>query len=148
MRPLDGLPAVVRTDPAPGFKALTDDQQLKHQSITIDLRHAKNQNKNPVAKRGVQELENELPPLGPVSLLTLGLANLNVRIHSHGPSLIDVDTVGSILQPSNTAAWRKHHRSAEQTAYRQPHPWATPTARRQRPPSWGAAQLIKSLSVI
>ena len=25
MRPLDGPPAVVRTDPAPGFKALTED---------------------------------------------------------------------------------------------------------------------------
>ena len=60
MRPLDGQPAVVRTDPAPGFKALTDDQLLKHNRITIDLGHAKNQNKNPVAERAVQELEIEL----------------------------------------------------------------------------------------
>ena len=36
MRPLDGPPAVVRTDPAPDFKALTDDQQLKHHRITIE----------------------------------------------------------------------------------------------------------------
>ena len=51
MHPLDGPPAVVRTDPAPGFKALTEDQQLKHHRITKDLRHAKNHNKNPVAER-------------------------------------------------------------------------------------------------
>ena len=60
MRPLDGPPVVVCTDPAPGFKALTDDQLLKHHRITIDLGHAKNQNKNPAAERAVQELENEL----------------------------------------------------------------------------------------
>ena len=60
MRPLDGLPVFVRTDLAPGFKVLTDDQQLKHHRITIDLGHAKNQNKNPVAEKAVQELENEL----------------------------------------------------------------------------------------
>ena len=92
MRPLDGPPAVVRTDPAPGFKALTDDQLLKHHRITIDLGHAKNQNKNPVAERAVQELENELlrhdPLGGPVSLLTLAVvtANLNTRIRSRGLS--------------------------------------------------------------
>jgi len=49
MHPLDGPPAVARTDSAPEFKALTDDRQLKHHRITIDLGHAKNQNKNPVA---------------------------------------------------------------------------------------------------
>ena len=30
LRPLDGPTAVIRTDPAPGFKALRDDQLLKH----------------------------------------------------------------------------------------------------------------------
>ena len=79
MRPLDGPPAVVRTDPAPGFKALTEDQQLKHHRITLDLGHPKNRNKNPVAERAVQEFENELlrhdPLGGPVSLLTLAVAS-------------------------------------------------------------------------
>ena len=92
MRPLDRPPAVVRTDPAPGFKALTNDQQLTHHRITIDLGHAKNQNKNPVAQGAVQELENELlrhdPLGGPVSLLTLAVATatLSARIRSRGLS--------------------------------------------------------------
>ena len=92
MRLLDGPPAVVRTDPAPGFKALTDDQLLKHHRITIHLGHANNQNKNPVAERAVQELENELLRHdslgGPGSLLTLAVAtaNLNARIRSRGLS--------------------------------------------------------------
>ena len=92
MRPLDGPPAVVRTDPAPGFKAITEDQQLKHHRITLDLGHPKNRNKNPVAERAVQEFENELlrhdPLGGPVSLLTLAVAtaNLNARIRSRGLS--------------------------------------------------------------
>ena len=92
MRPLYGPPAIVRTDPAPGFKALTDDQLLKHHRITIDLVHAKNHNKNPMAERAVQELENELlwHDLlgGPVSHLTLAVAtaNLNARIRSRGLS--------------------------------------------------------------
>lgn len=50
MRPLDGPPAEVCTDPAPGFKALTEDRQLKHHRITIDLAYAKNRNKNPVVE--------------------------------------------------------------------------------------------------
>ena len=35
LRPLDGPTAVVRTNPAPGFKALRDDQLLKHHRITL-----------------------------------------------------------------------------------------------------------------
>ena len=92
MRPLDRPPVVVRTDPAPGFKVLTEDQQLKHHRITIDLGHAKNRNKNPVVERAVQQIENELlrhdPLGGPVPLLTLAIttANLNARIRSRGLS--------------------------------------------------------------
>ncbi|KAK3723315.1 hypothetical protein QZH41_014390 [Actinostola sp. cb2023] len=60
MRPLDGPPAVIRTDPAPGFKALTDDKFLHQQRITLEIGRVKNPNKNPVAKKAIQELENEL----------------------------------------------------------------------------------------
>ena len=78
MRPLDGPPAIVCTEPAPVFKALTDDRLPKHHRIAIDLGHAKNQNKNLLAERAVQELENELlqhdPLGGPVSLLKLAEA--------------------------------------------------------------------------
>ena len=42
-------------------KALTEDQQLKHHRIIIEVRNAKNHNKNPVAEMVVQEIENELP---------------------------------------------------------------------------------------
>ena len=60
LRPMDGPPAVIRTDPAPGFKALVNDPLLKKHRITIELGQAKNPNKNPVAERAVQELEVEL----------------------------------------------------------------------------------------
>ncbi|XP_066017570.1 uncharacterized protein [Pocillopora verrucosa] len=92
MRPMDGPPAVIRTDPAPGFKALVNDSLLQKHRITIELGHAKNPNKNPVAERAVQELENELlrqEPLGSsVSPLTLAVATsaLNSRIRSRGLS--------------------------------------------------------------
>ena len=41
LRPMDGPPAVIRTDPAPGFKALVDDPFLKKHRITIELGLAK-----------------------------------------------------------------------------------------------------------
>ena len=61
LHPLDGPPAVVCINPGQGFKALTEDQQLKHHRIIIEVRNAKNHNKNPVAEMVVQEIENELP---------------------------------------------------------------------------------------
>ena len=92
LRPMDGLPAVIRTDPAPGFKALVDDPLLKKHRITIELGQAKNPNRNPLAQRAVQELETELlrqePLGGAVSPLTLAVATstLNSRIRSRGLS--------------------------------------------------------------
>ena len=78
MHPLDGPLAVIGTDPASGFKALTDDLLLKHHIITIEIGNAKNRNKNLVAKRAVQQVENELlrldPLGGPVSPVTLSVA--------------------------------------------------------------------------
>ena len=92
IRPLDGPSAVIRTDPASGFKALTEDLLLKHHRITIEIGNAKNRNKNPVAERAVQEVENELlrhdPLGGPVYPVTLSVATatLNSRIRSRGLS--------------------------------------------------------------
>ena len=37
MRPMDGPPAVIRTDPALGFKALTEDTLLNQHRIIIEL---------------------------------------------------------------------------------------------------------------
>ena len=89
---MDGPPAVIRIDPAPGSKALINDPLLTKHRITIELGQAKNANKNPVAERAVQELEMELlrqePLGGAVSPLTLAVATsaLNSRIRSRGLS--------------------------------------------------------------
>ena len=150
MRPLDRPPAVGCTDPASGFKALTEDQQLKHHRITLDLGHPKNRNKNPMTERAVQEFENKLlrhdPLEGPVSLLTLAVAttNLNACIRSHGLSSRKKQTQGDQFSNDqiplhNQSIIVKQH---EQRATNHP------TARRQRPPFRGAAQLTTSQSVI
>ena len=92
LRPLDGPPAVIRTDPAPGFKSLVNDQLLQLHRIVLELGNPKNPNKNPVAETAVQELEIELlrqdPLGGAVSEVTLAVAtaNLNSRVRSRGLS--------------------------------------------------------------
>ena len=83
MHPLDGPSAIVRTHAAHGFKALEGDATLQSHSITLKLGQVKNNNKNPVAEKAVQELKQELlwqdPQGGPVSHLALSLtiATLN-----------------------------------------------------------------------
>jgi hypothetical protein len=92
MRPLDGPPAVVRTDPAPGFCSLVSDKLLERERFIIELGRTKNPNKNPVAEKAVQEIGEELlrydPQGGSVSSLTLAIvtARLNARIRSSGMS--------------------------------------------------------------
>ena len=147
MRPLDGPPAVVRTDPAPGFKALTEDQQLKHHRITLDLGHPKNRNKNPVAERAVQEFENELLRHdslgGPVSL-AIATANLNARIRSRSLSSREMWTQRDQFQ---TIKYLSTTKASLLSSTNNGLP-TTPTARRLRPPSRVAAQLTTSPSVI
>ena len=60
LRPVDGSTTIVRVDPAPGFVALRNDPVLSQNHISIELGCAKNPNKNPVAERAIQELEEEL----------------------------------------------------------------------------------------
>ena len=92
LRPLDGPPAVIRSDPAPGFNALTNDELLRQHRITLEIGRTKNINKNPVAEKAVQELEMELlrqdPLNGTVTPLSLSAATatLNSRIRSRGLS--------------------------------------------------------------
>ena len=92
LRPLDGAPPIVRTDPASGFKALVNDQLLQRHRIIFKIGNPKNPNKNPVAERAVQELETEIlriePFGGPVTAVTLSAstANLNSHIRSRGLS--------------------------------------------------------------
>ena len=90
--PLEGPHAIVRTDNAPGFQPLVNDQLLESNRIHIDLGRIKNKNRNPVAERAIQELESEILRFvrssGPVAPLTLSkiTASLNNRIRSDGLS--------------------------------------------------------------
>ncbi|VDI36235.1 Hypothetical predicted protein [Mytilus galloprovincialis] len=92
VHPLDGPFAVIRTDPASGFKTLVKDELLARQRITIELGRPKNVNKNPVAEKAIQELEDEIlrsnpssPVLTPLTL-SLVTARLNTRIRNRGLS--------------------------------------------------------------
>ena len=92
LHPLDGPCAVIRVDPAPGFVALRNDETLKSLRLCLEIGRVKNPNKNPVAERAVQELEDELlrqePSGGSVSSLSLAIATarLNSRIRYSGLS--------------------------------------------------------------
>lgn len=94
--PMDGPPVTVRTDNAPGFHSLVDDQFLKDHRINIDVGRVKNINKNPVAEKAIQELEHEILRVvqvpGPVSPLTLHKAttSLNCRIRTDGLSAREI----------------------------------------------------------
>ena len=92
LHPLDGPPAVIRVDPAPGFMALRNDETLKSLRLWLEIGRVKNPNKNPVAEKAILELEEELLKQdstgGPVSQLNLAIAiaRLNSRIRYSGLS--------------------------------------------------------------
>ncbi|KAK3083239.1 hypothetical protein FSP39_017533 [Pinctada imbricata] len=92
LHPLDGPPAVIRVDPAPGFFALRDDAILGKFRIVLEFGRVKNKNKNPVAEKAIAELEDELlrqePGGGPGTDFTLSVAvaRLNSRIRFTGLS--------------------------------------------------------------
>lgn len=83
VHPLDSPFAIIKTDPAPGFKAIVKVELLTRHRIAIELGRPKNMNKNPVAERAIQELEVEILRFDPdnkvVSHLSLALitASLN-----------------------------------------------------------------------
>ncbi len=88
----EGLPAIVRVDPAPGFIALRDNPTLKRLGISLEIGRIKNINKNPVAEKAIAEIEDEIfrqaPNGGPISSLTLAIATsrLNSRLRRDGQS--------------------------------------------------------------
>ena len=92
LHPLDGPKAVIRVDPAPCFVSLRNTNALQHLGVSVEVGRVKNANKNPVAEKAVQELEEELlrqePSGGPVNELGLAVATarLNSRIRSQGLS--------------------------------------------------------------
>ena len=51
---------IIRCNGAPGFKALFNEDNLLQREIHIEIGKVKNRNKNPVVKRFIQELEEEL----------------------------------------------------------------------------------------
>ena len=92
LHPLDGPPAVISVDPAPGFMALRNDETLKSFRLSLEIGRVKNPNKNPVVEKAILELEEELlkqePTGGAVSQLGLVIAvsRLNPRIRYSGLS--------------------------------------------------------------
>ena len=90
--PLGGPPAVIRCDPAPGFLRLEDDPILTKHNISIETGRRKNVNKNPIAERAIQELEEEIckiePGGGPINptILAIATTNLNAKLRSRGVS--------------------------------------------------------------
>jgi hypothetical protein len=98
VRSLGNEGVLIRVDPAPGFRTLTQDPTLKEYGIVLDVGYAKNANKNPVAERAIEELGIEFlklsPEGGPLSGVTLAMAtaNLNSRIRKGGLSAREIWT--------------------------------------------------------
>ena len=92
MRPLDGPRAIIRTDPAPGFQALVNDDLLASSRLCIEIGRVKNVNKNPVVERAVQELcehilriDSTARAITPMSLACV-VASVNSTIRQSGLS--------------------------------------------------------------
>ena len=85
LRPLDGPVATIRADPAPGFVKLVNDTILTDHRLSLEIGQIKNKNKNPVAEKAVQELEEELLKLDrdikqvTEASLCVAISNLNSR---------------------------------------------------------------------
>ena len=92
LHPIDGPRAIVRVDPAPSFVSLSNNDGLKHLNVWLDIGRVKNVNKNPVAEKAVQELEEEFlrqePGGGQVTSTSLAIATarLNSRLRHQGLS--------------------------------------------------------------
>ena len=127
--PLEGPPAIIRTDPAPGFQALLNDPSLRKHRIVIDIGRVKSLNKNPVAERAIQELEGEITRLdktqGSCTPLSLESAvkKLNSRIRSDGLSAREIffqrDQFTNEQIPVNDASLitAKHNRAVANNRY-------------------------------
>ena len=97
--PLEGPKAIVRIDPAPGFKSLVlNDPLLAKHRIQLDMGRIKNINKNPVAEKAVQELEEIIQHHEHhnkvINDITLAIitARLNNKIRSNGLSAREILT--------------------------------------------------------
>ena len=57
------MSSVVRVDPHSSFRALKDDKHLQNMGIFLEVGQEKNSNKNGVAEKAIQELEEEIKKL-------------------------------------------------------------------------------------
>ncbi|KAI8485682.1 hypothetical protein Bbelb_365160 [Branchiostoma belcheri] len=87
---LDGPPATIRCDPAPGFQTLVKDSWLAENRLQIDIGEYKNINKNPVAERAIRKIREELckvDPLGqPITPAQLAVVTAHAKVRSNGLS--------------------------------------------------------------
>ena len=84
--PIRNNNSTIRIDNAPGFTALKDDKILQSHGIYLDFGDIKNINKNPVVKKGIQEIEAELLRRDP-SGNSVTPVELSVVIESLNPCL-------------------------------------------------------------
>ena len=98
LHPLDGPPAVIRVDSAPGFMALRNDETLKSLRLSLEVGRIKNPNKNSVVEKAILKLEEELLKQEPTSVpvsqlgLVIAVASLNSCIRYSSLSARDLWT--------------------------------------------------------
>ena len=87
----------VRTDRAPGFKALKNrTAELKELGLDLDLGEAMNKNSNALVDRKMQELETEIKKLAPthnflsVKILAKSTSTVNEKIRNQGLSAKEI----------------------------------------------------------
>ena len=81
-------PTTIRVDPHTSFQALKEDKILKEHGISLEIGDKKNVNKNSVAEKGIQELEEELKKINSETINEIELMKathvLNSKIrHTH-----------------------------------------------------------------
>ena len=81
---LDGSPAVIRLDSAPGFIALRNNDILHRFPINLDIGRVKNANKNSVAEKAIGQLEKKLLRQEPTeaNVFDLSLIGATSRLNS------------------------------------------------------------------
>ena len=90
IRPIRGSSGVVRTDSAPCFKSLENDEFLLSHHISIEVDNPKNPNNNAVLEKAVQDIKREFLKVDPTgslvssASLTIACCVLNSRLGSLG----------------------------------------------------------------
>ena len=141
--PLERPQVTIRVDAGSGLTSrltsLADDSLLKHHRIFHECGRIKNHNKNPVAEKAVQELEQELIRLDPTAVtLALAIVSLNKPIWGWGLSAWEIwfqrDMFMNEQVPVNDlsiidqqhASWSKKHPFSEASKTPKGHPPLTP----------------------